>query len=81
VPTGAGKLTAKLGLAAPLPARPPSGVVASVAPPASATLYGKTRPVGLAWLASRKLEPPHCTPIWRVKFDVASTMRASMITC
>src|SRR3954462_3315173 len=61
VPTAAGRLTAKFGLATVLVKgeRPAVGVWASLAPPATPTAFGKARPVGLPVAGENVASPPH----------------------
>src|SRR5512139_1133765 len=61
VPTAAGRFTAKFGLGV-VPAkgvRPWRGALLSVAPPATAQLYGKAIPVGLPFVLVIEPSPPH----------------------
>src|SRR6188768_2618766 len=61
VPTAAGRLTAKLGLATVLAKglKPAVGVLPSLAPPAKPTEFGNARPVGLPVAAEKVASPPH----------------------
>src|SRR3954468_20156003 len=61
VPTVAGRLTAKFGLATVRVKglKPAVGVLPSLAPPARPTELGKARPVGLPVAAENVVLPPH----------------------
>src|SRR5579872_5704132 len=68
VPTAAGRLTAKLGIAmvrvnGEIPA---VGALLSYAPPATATLFGNAMPVGLPVAGLNVTSPPHWMPMSRV---------------
>src|SRR3954449_9904985 len=61
VPTAAGRLTAKFGLATVLAngLKPAVGVFASLAPPTTPTEFGNASPVGLPVAAENVPSPPH----------------------
>src|SRR4051812_14555519 len=61
VPTVAGKLTAKFGLATVRVKglKPAVGVLPSLAPPTRPTELGKARPVGLPVAEENVVSPPH----------------------
>src|SRR6478735_8825123 len=61
VPTAAGRLTAKFGLATVRVngLRPAVGVLPSLAPPARPIELGNARPVGLPVAAEKVVSPPH----------------------
>ena len=72
VPTAAGMLTAKFGERAPdvRAAGRCALVTASVAPPATPTVDGKTRPVALPVAAESMALPPHWMPMSRRKVEL-----------
>ena len=68
VPIAAGRLTAKFGWWRRGHGRP-SGVWESSSPPATPSVDGKTRPVGLPVAAEASALTPHWMPIWRVQVE------------